>query len=88
MPLSRKEFFSKGYHPAVWRSVFTMSQLSEELTHLKHHVSYPASRAQVVAACNNMMDVPSSDRDWFTKNLPEGTYKSANDVVSALLGRL
>lgn len=65
-----------------------MSQLSEELTHLKHHVSYPANKAQVVAACNGMMDVPSSDRDWFSKNLPEGTYKSAVDVVSALIGRV
>jgi hypothetical protein len=65
-----------------------MSQLSDELAHLKHHVSYPANKAQVVAACNGMMDVPSSDRDWFSKNLPEGTYKSAVDVVSALIGRV
>ena len=67
--------------------VSTMSNLSSELGHLKNHVSYPANRAQVVAACNGMMDVAAEDRDWFMKNLPEGTYKSADAVLSALLQR-
>jgi hypothetical protein len=61
------------------------STLAEELGHLKNHVKYPADRGQVVAACNNMSDAPTTDRDWVSQNLPEGTYQSADQVVAALL---
>jgi len=66
----------------------TMSTMAEELGHLKNHVKYPASRTQVVQACNNMSDVPSADKEWVQTNLPEGTYRSATDVVSALLTKV
>jgi len=39
-----------------------------------------------VAACNNMSDVSEGNRDWFSENLPEGTYK--NEVVGALLTKV
>jgi len=35
-----------------------------------------------------MMDVPSADKEWFTKTLPEGNYKSADEVVSSLLKKV
>ena len=62
-----------------------MSTLAEELGHLKNHVTYPANRQQVVSACNNMSDAPEADREWVSKSLPEGTYQSADAVVTALL---
>jgi len=65
----------------------TMSKLAQELGHLKNHVTYPASRSQVVAACNDMSDVPTEDKDWVTKNLPEGNYRTPAEVVTALLAR-
>ena len=65
-----------------------MSKLAEELTHLKQHVTYPANRAQVIAACNNMSDAPADDREWVSQALPEGNYRSADDVVSALLRKV
>jgi len=65
-----------------------MTTLSDELGHLKNHVKYPANRKQVTEACNNMMDVPAADREWFVKALPEGTYKSADEVVSAILKKV
>ncbi|MBI4416885.1 MAG: hypothetical protein HY557_07875 [Euryarchaeota archaeon] len=65
-----------------------MSNLATELGHLKHDVQYPANKKAVVAACNNMSDYPMEDRDWFMKNLPEGTYKGPDDVLKALLGKL
>jgi hypothetical protein len=65
-----------------------MSNLSEELGHLKNHVQYPASRNEVVAACNNMSDVPSEDKEWFSKTLPEGRYTKADDVMTALLTKV
>ncbi len=65
-----------------------MSNLKTELEHLKKHVNYPADRQQVIAACNNMMDVDSEDRTWFTSALPDGNYSSADDVVKALLTKV
>ncbi|MGD0478471.1 MAG: hypothetical protein ABSB29_09955 [Nitrososphaerales archaeon] len=62
--------------------------IANELGHLKHHVQYPASRSQVVAACNNMSDVSEGNRDWFSKNLPEGTYKNATEIMGALLTKV
>ena len=64
----------------------SMSQLAEELGHLKNHVTYPASKGQIVAACNGMHDLPNDDKDWVTKNLPEGNYRTPVEVVTALLG--
>ena len=65
-----------------------MSTLAQELTHLKNHVKYPASRTQVVEACTNMSDVAGPDKEWVEKNLPEGNYKTPTDVVNALLARV
>ena len=65
-----------------------MSTLADELGHLKNHVKYPASRKDVVSTCNNMSDAPASDRDWFSTALPEGNYRSADEVVSAILKKL
>ncbi len=65
-----------------------MSKLAEELTHLKNHVNYPANRSQVLAACNNMMDAPKEDSEWVAKALPDGSYRSADEVVSALLRKV
>ncbi len=65
-----------------------MSNLANELGHLKNHVTYPADRKTVIAACNNMYDVPEDDRTWFEKNLPEGNYRSAREVIGALLEKV
>ena len=62
-----------------------MSNLQEELGHIKNHITYPASKQQVVAACNNMSDVPSEDKAWVSKSLPEQTFRAPEDVVTALL---
>ena len=62
-----------------------MSTLAEELGHLKNHVKYPADKQQVVSACNDMSDAPEADRKWVSQSLPEGTYRSADEVVGALL---
>ncbi len=65
-----------------------MGVFETSLEHLKNHIEYPASREQVVAACNNMSDVPADDRDWFSNNLPEGTYSNPEEVLSAILEKL
>ncbi len=62
-----------------------MNSLAEELGHLKTHVQYPASKSQVIAACRGMHEGRSADDEWLEKALPESTYRSANEVLSALL---
>ncbi|MEK7556943.1 MAG: DUF2795 domain-containing protein [Patescibacteria group bacterium] len=52
--------------------------------HLKEHVGYPATKADLVAACNGMSDFTAEDKKWFMDNLPEGTYNSAEEVEKAL----
>lgn len=66
----------------------TGSHIKTSLGHLKHHVKYPADRNTVVQACNNMSDVEKADREWFTTNLPQGTYKGPADVLNALLTKV
>lgn len=65
-----------------------MGVFESSLDHLKNHVQYPASRDEVVQACNNMADFPADDRDWFNEKLPTGTYDGPSDVLTALLGNI
>ena len=62
-----------------------MSVLQAVLMHAKAHVTYPTTAKALVEACNNFSDVPKAEKEWFEKNLPEGTYNSAKDVMEALL---
>jgi hypothetical protein len=63
-----------------------MSTVSKEevKTHIREHLSYPASKQQLIQACNDMSDVPKSDKEWFENNLPEGNYQTADEVIKAL----
>ena len=65
-----------------------MSNLATELDHLKNHVEYPTNKAGVIAACNGMADAPKEDSAWFAKTLPEGNYRTADDVMRALLAKV
>lgn len=57
---------------------------AEVTMHIREHLKYPAARKQLVDACNKMADVPAADRAWFDKNLPDRTYKTADEVIKAL----
>lgn len=48
------------------------------------HVDYPATKQELVEACNNMDDVTDEDRKWFIENLPARTFKNADEVKEAL----
>lgn len=52
--------------------------------HLKNHQTYPATKVQLLAECDNLSDFSAEDKQWFTEKLPEGTYNSAADVTKAL----
>lgn len=53
-------------------------------THIREHVTYPVSRSEMLAACNQMMDIPEAEREWMSENLPEGSYNSPEEVINAL----
>jgi hypothetical protein len=52
--------------------------------HLLKHQTYPATRAQLIASCDNLVDFTAADKKWFAESLPEGTYQSAADVMKVL----
>jgi hypothetical protein len=64
------------------------ASLAEELGHIKNHIKYPANKAQVVAACNQMSDLHPGNAEWVSKNLPDGTYRAPGDVLNALLTKV
>jgi hypothetical protein len=52
--------------------------------HLTNHQTYPATRAELVASCENLVDFSAEDKKWFGEALPEGRYASAADVLKVL----
>jgi anti-sigma factor RsiW len=53
-------------------------------SHLQAHVTYPATRAQVLAACKQMMEFTAGEKAWFAARLPEGNYQNAGEVLKAI----
>jgi hypothetical protein len=52
--------------------------------HLRKHQTYPATKAQLLKACEDLKDFEPGEKEWFTQKLPEKTYKSAEEVEKAL----
>lgn len=57
---------------------------AKAISHFKEHVKYPASRSDILAACAQTPEFTGAEKDWLAQHLPEGTYKSADEVVGAL----
>ena len=52
--------------------------------HIREDMEYPATKRAILEACNKMEHVPKADRDWVAKNLPDRTFKNADEVIKAL----
>lgn len=61
-----------------------MKDVKNAKHHLEEHQSYPATKKELVAECDNLSDFSEEDKKWFSEKLPEGTYESAEEVVKAL----
>lgn len=61
-----------------------MDDIKGAIDHLRKHQKYPATKAELVAECKNLSDFSDPDKNWFMKNLPDGTYYSADEIISAL----
>lgn len=73
----------------IFDKIVLLAQMStvtkeEVKTHIREHLTYPATKQQLIQACNDMSEVPRSDKQWFETNLPEGTYQTADEVIKAL----
>lgn len=60
-----------------------MQNVADAMDHLRSHQSYPATKAQLVAQCDNLSDFSEEDKKEFSEKLPEGTYNSADEVIKA-----
>ncbi len=61
-----------------------MKDKNKMMAHIKEHIDYPTTKQGLIAACNGMSDISDEDKKEFKKNLPEGSYESADDVMEAL----
>lgn len=61
-----------------------MQNVQNAKDHLKNHQKYPATKAELVAECDNLSDFSEEDKKEFTSKLPGGTYNSADEVIQAL----
>ncbi len=61
-----------------------MQDKNNAVKHLREHATYPATKAELVAHCNNLSDFSEADKKEFAGKLPEGTYSSADEVIKAL----
>lgn len=58
--------------------------LQELTAHIRSHVTYPITRKDFLAACENMSHVPSATVKWVAENLPDRTYQSSEEVLHTL----
>lgn len=61
-----------------------MEDIESTKAHLREHVTYPATKQDIIAACNNMSHTSADDVKEFGEKLPEGNYQSADEVITAL----
>lgn len=61
-----------------------MQNVQGAMDHLKTHQTYPATKAELVAECDNLSDFSDEDKNEFMEKLPEGTYNSAEEVMKAI----
>lgn len=62
-----------------------MQDIKNAMEHLrKHHTKWPATKAELVAECNNLSDFSAADKAEFERMLPDKTYNSAEEVAAAL----
>jgi hypothetical protein len=52
--------------------------------HLEEHVSYPASRADVLASCAQTPEFTEGEKEWTAEHLPDGNYENAEATIQAL----
>ncbi|EKD84656.1 MAG: hypothetical protein ACD_38C00179G0003 [uncultured bacterium] len=75
----------EGVKGGVSGAVSDMGKKAEEaVKHIDEHVMYPASKGDILAACNEMTEVPEEEKKWVSDRLPDKTYQSPQEVKAEL----
>jgi hypothetical protein len=61
-----------------------MDKMRSVLEHLKSHVSYPASGAEILEACNKGADLPRAEKTWLVQALNDLQSKRYSDPIEVL----
>ena len=70
--------------PACAETAATQPSSEKLKSHLAQHVEYPATRAQILAACAETPEFSAAEKRWLSEHLADGTYASATDAIAAL----
>lgn len=54
------------------------------MTHINDHITYPATKEEIIAACQDMSDASDEEKKMVADKLPAGTYNDAGEVKMAL----
>ena len=52
--------------------------------HLRRHIVYPATKKEIIEACNMMSDISKEDKELFEKNLPDWSFRNPGEVIRAV----
>lgn len=52
--------------------------------HIDNDVQYPASKDDLVKACDEMSDMSEKDKKWFMETLPDKQFQNPDEVKNAL----
>jgi hypothetical protein len=66
----------------------SLSCFRTALNHIKNDVKYPASKEQIMAACSGFSEVSTSEREWFSLNIPDRTFDGPDEVLLALFDKI
>ncbi len=61
-----------------------MQNTKDALEHIKDHQTYPASKKELVAACDDLSDFSAEDKAYFISHITRDTYNSADEVLEDL----
>ncbi len=73
-----------GASVAVAKEATAKVDRQKAAEHFLKHQTYPATKADLMAACKNLMDFSDSEKKWFADHLAERTYNSADEVMGTL----
>lgn len=59
-----------------------MQNIAGATDHLRSHQTFPATKADLVAACNQLSDFSEEDKQEFASKLEDKTYNSAEEVMA------
>lgn len=61
-----------------------MRDIRRTIRHLKQHQFYPALKSDLMGTCSNLSDLDDADKMWLDRNLPDGEYRTAAEVIKTL----